>query len=88
MESPQHEDRLVEAVVSRAGVLVPAISGRLRDYRDYLTFASVVGILTVASVYLFKYHSDTVFGVWSGVVATVTGIFHSLSVYDDKHEDR
>jgi hypothetical protein len=84
MEGPQ----LTEAVISRAGVLVPAISGRLRDYRDYLTFASVIGILTVASVYLFKFHTDAVFGIWAGVVATITSSFHGLSVYDDKHEDR
>jgi hypothetical protein len=87
MEGPLHEDRVTEVVIGKAGVLAGA-QGRLRDYRDYLTFASVVGILSVASVYLFKFHSDANFGIWAGVVATVTGIFHSLSVYDDKHEDR
>jgi hypothetical protein len=59
----------------------------LKDIRDYLTFVSVAGILAVASTYLFRYHSDTVFGIWAGVVSTVTGIFHGLTVYDDKHED-
>jgi len=57
------------------------------DYRDKTVFSLVILAWAISTIYLFKFHSDTNFGIWAGLCGTLTGVFHWLCVYDDKHGD-
>ncbi len=48
------------------------------------TLAFLIGASTV---FLFKYPSAAVFGLWCGLVATEVGAYHFLNVRDSKEND-
>ena len=53
------------------------------DYTDWFVMVLIGALAAVGSVYVFKFHSDTAFGIWAGVVGTLTGAFHWLRIKDD-----
>jgi hypothetical protein len=57
------------------------------DIRDYFVMALLSGLAAAGSVYVFKWPSNAAFGIWAGVVGTLTGAFHFLSIGDDKRKD-
>lgn len=59
----------------------------VRDWRDHAIAIAVVSVMLIASVYLFKYHSDMAFGAWVTLVGTLIPLFHYLSIFDDKRPD-
>lgn len=52
---------------------------------------AVLGIVTCAwiasTAYLFLHPSDVNFATWAGLAATMGGIYHWLTIYDDKKQD-
>ena len=58
-----------------------------QDYRDFFILGVVCVIMLEATVFLFLYPSSVNFATWSGLVATVGGVFHWLCVSDDKRVD-
>jgi hypothetical protein len=59
----------------------------VRDWRDHAIAIALVAVLTIATVYLFKFHSDMTFGGWVTLVGTLVPLFHWLSIFDDKRPD-
>jgi hypothetical protein len=58
-----------------------------QDARDWFILGAVTAIVTAATVYLFMFHSDATFGIWSGVVTTIVGLYHVMIYLDDKKPD-
>jgi len=57
------------------------------DFRDWFVAVSVTIMLIAATVYLWKFHSDTNFGIWAGLCGTLIGAYHLINVRDDKMRD-
>jgi hypothetical protein len=47
----------------------------------------VVAAWVAGTVFLFKHPAELNFTTWAGLVATVTGVFHWLTVADAKKPD-
>lgn len=58
-----------------------------QDARDWFVMILVAGVWIASTVFLFKNPVTTNFMTWSGVCATMTGVFHFLCVHDDKQQD-
>ena len=58
-----------------------------QDYRDYFVLGVVTCVTIAASVFLFWQPSSVKFATWSGLVATVAGWYHWLSISDDQRVD-
>jgi hypothetical protein len=56
-------------------------------FADAFVIFVITAALTAATVYIYLHASDTNFAAWCGLVATVGGIYHWLTVYDDKRPD-
>jgi hypothetical protein len=54
---------------------------------DYVVMGLVTAIGTAGTVYIFVHPSEAAFGIWAGVVSTVTAAYHWITVYDDKRPD-
>lgn len=59
----------------------------LRDYRDHVVMTLVSCAWVAATVYLFMFHSDVNFATWCGFSATICGVYHWLTIRDDKQPD-
>ena len=59
----------------------------VRDWRDHAIAIALVAVLAIATIYLFKFHSDMTFGGWVTLVGTLVPLFHWLSIFDDKRPD-
>ena len=59
----------------------------LRDIRDHIVMVIVTVVLAFGTVFLVKHPTDGNFLTWAGLVATVTGLYHFLCVFDDKRPD-
>ena len=58
------------------------------DLDDWIILILVTGALISATIFLFKHASTEVFVAWCGLIPTITGVYHFLSVKDDKSEDK
>lgn len=58
-----------------------------QDIRDWVVMALVTLICLAATIFLFAYPAPMNFATWSGVVATICGVYHFLTVSDDKRSD-
>ena len=56
-------------------------------WADFLVGVIVTAEWAAATVYLFLHPSEINFGTWCGFGATIGGIYHWLTVYDDKRPD-
>ena len=65
----------------------------MSDLTDWAALAGVTGIWLAATALLafdtlvHRRLDAALFGVWSGVVTTVTGVYHVVCVHDDKRPD-
>lgn len=57
------------------------------DTTDWFMLLFVAALHTAGTVFLFKYPSTAVFGIWAGLLTVSGGIFHGLRVYDQKEKD-
>lgn len=58
-----------------------------RDFRDRVVLVMTCSGWVAATVFLFQNPASVNFATWSGLVATIGGIFHWICVYDDKRVD-
>lgn len=62
---------------------VPAVGPVPRfDLRDYFVGGLVALMWVFASVFLWKYHSETNFQTWAAVCGTLTAVYHWLNIKD------
>lgn len=54
---------------------------------DKFIIAKVSLMWTVATVYLFMHPSEASFATWATFGATVAGVYHFLTIKDDKTAD-
>lgn len=54
---------------------------------DWFIMVKVSLMWTVATVYLFLHPSEGIFVAWCGFGATVTAVYHWLTIRDDKTAD-
>jgi hypothetical protein len=65
----------------------------VNDARDWIILGLVTLIWLVATAFLFvslfllKTGHAAEFGIWAGVVSTVTGVYHWLNLKDSKTPD-
>jgi hypothetical protein len=57
------------------------------DLDDWIILILVTGALIAATVYMFKHADVAVFVAWCGLVPTITGVYHWLTIRDDKTPD-
>jgi hypothetical protein len=58
-----------------------------QDCRDWVILGLVTGGWAAATLFLFTHPAPMNFATWSGVVATICGVYHFLTVSDDKRAD-
>ena len=58
-----------------------------RDARDWVVMGLVTGGWVAGTVFLYLFPSSVNFATWSGLTATICGVYHFLSVSDDKRVD-
>jgi hypothetical protein len=58
------------------------------DFQDWFIIAVFTFALAAGTLYLFLYHSETVFGIWGTFVGTVGSIFHGFRIWDSKTKDQ
>ena len=56
-------------------------------YADIFVMVIVSAAWIASTVYIFLHASDVNFATWCGMSATMGGIYHWLTVYDDKKPD-
>lgn len=54
---------------------------------DYFVLGMVSAAWVASTVYLFLHPTDTNFATWGALAATMGGIYHWITVYDDKRPD-
>jgi hypothetical protein len=59
-----------------------------RDASDWAVLALVAGGFVASWAYVFMHPSDTAYGICVGGVGTFGGLFHFLTMHDDKIPDR
>ena len=59
----------------------------MNDARDWFVMGLVAVAWTAATVFLFLHHSDMNFVTWAGVCTTMTGVYHWITVRDQKVSD-
>lgn len=57
------------------------------DCRDWFVMLLVALMWIASAVFLFKYPTQANFVTWAGLGATITGVFHWLTVADAKKPD-
>jgi hypothetical protein len=57
------------------------------DLDDWFVALLVAGAWVASTVFLFLHHSDLNFATWATFGATIVGVYHFLSVRDDKEKD-
>jgi hypothetical protein len=58
-----------------------------KDARDWVIMALVTLGWIAATVFLFTHPATVNFATWSGLTATICGVYHYLCVDDDKRVD-
>ena len=59
----------------------------MNDTRDWFIMLLVAGMWIAGTVYLFMYHSPLVYSTWCGLGATMTGVYHWITLKDSKVPD-
>lgn len=57
------------------------------QFRDWYVCAFIAAAFAVATTYLFKFHSDTNYGLWCGFIGGFGVAFHIVMTYDQKRPD-
>jgi hypothetical protein len=57
------------------------------DTADWVILGLVSAAWVIATVYLFRYHSEPNFVTWSGFSATIVSAYHWLRIRDSKQAD-
>lgn len=55
--------------------------------KDYLVMVIVTAAWVAGTTYIFVHPSDVNFATWAAMAATMGGLYHWLTVYDDKRPD-
>ena len=58
------------------------------DSRDWFVMVLFAAIWTAGTIWIFKNPSREAFGIWAGLFATLGGVYHWLTIHDDKIEDK
>lgn len=58
------------------------------DLQDWFIILLVAQVWIASTVYLFMHPELPLFVAWSGLCTTMGGIYHWLSIRDDKAEDK
>ena len=58
-----------------------------RDYRDTTVMILVCSEAIASTIFLYMHPAPVNFATWAGLVATTGGIFHWLTISDDKRVD-
>jgi membrane-bound metal-dependent hydrolase YbcI (DUF457 family) len=58
------------------------------DIKTTIVMFFFMAIFTAATIYLFKFHSDSNFAVFVGGFTAMGCIMHWIVTYDDKHPDQ
>jgi hypothetical protein len=54
---------------------------------DWFVMILVAAIWVAATVWIFLHASAEAFGMWCGLAATLGGVYHWLTIRDDKLKD-
>lgn len=63
------------------------VNKNLRDFRDDAVMALVTAAWIAATVFIFLYHTEVNFATWATFSATICGVYHWLTISDDKRPD-
>jgi len=60
---------------------------KVNDCRDWFIMGACTFFWLCGTVYLFLHPAVPVFATWAGLVTTMGGIYHFITVHDDKVQD-
>lgn len=59
----------------------------MSDLRDWFVMVLVAIIWLASTVWIFMHASREAFATWCGLCATMAGVYHWLTIHDDKTKD-